>query len=75
MPDLLFLRLSLWYPLILYGFLYYQTGLINTVVVPGFLDSFFLNLDVRIFGEFPGFFLSRHTWQCLLRRVFSLFLL
>ena len=31
---------SLWYPFILYGLLYYQTGLINRVVVPQFLDSF-----------------------------------
>ena len=59
MPVPAFLRtLSLWYPLILYSFFYYQTGLLNTVVVPRFLDSFFLNLDVRIFGQFPGFFLS-----------------
>lgn len=50
--------LSLWYPLILYGLFYHQTGLINTVVVPRFLDSFFLNLDVRLFGQFPGFFLN-----------------
>jgi membrane-associated phospholipid phosphatase len=45
------------YPFILYALLYYQTGLINRVVVPQFLDGFFMNLDVRIFGEFPGFLL------------------
>jgi membrane-associated phospholipid phosphatase len=50
--------LSLWYPLVLYGMFYYQTGLLNTVVVGRFLDSFFLNLDVRIFGRFPGFILG-----------------
>jgi membrane-associated phospholipid phosphatase len=50
-------RLSLWYPLVLYGLLYYQTGLINRVVVPQFLDGFFMNMDVWIFGEFPAFFL------------------
>ncbi|MCJ7684298.1 MAG: phosphatase PAP2 family protein [Desulfobacteraceae bacterium] len=48
---------SLWYPLVLYGLLYYQTGLINRVFVPQFLDGFFMNLDVWIFGEFPAFFL------------------
>ena len=48
---------SLWYPLILYVLLYYQTGLINRVVIPQFLDGFFMNLDVRIFGQFPGLFL------------------
>jgi membrane-associated phospholipid phosphatase len=47
----------LWYPVLLYGLLYYQTGLINRVVVPRFLDGFFMNLDVRLFGEFPGAFL------------------
>ena len=25
--------------------------------MPRFLDGFFMNLDVRIFGEFPTFFL------------------
>jgi membrane-associated phospholipid phosphatase len=59
MPGPALLRtLSLWYPLILYSLFYYQTGLLNTVVVTRFLDSFFLNLDVRIFGQFPGLFLS-----------------
>ena len=29
--------------------------------MPRFLDNFFMNLDVRIFGEFPAFFLrGRH---------------
>ena len=48
----------LWYPVAIYALLYYQTGLINRVIVPHFLDPFFLNLDVRVFGEFPGFFLQ-----------------
>jgi membrane-associated phospholipid phosphatase len=49
--------LSLWYPSVLLWLLYYQAGLINRVVVPEFLDGFFMNLDVWIFGEFPAFFL------------------
>ena len=65
--------LSLWYPLILYSFIYYQTGLINTVVVPKFLDSFFLNLDVRIFGKFPGFFLSGTHCNAFLDEFFHFF--
>jgi len=65
--------LSLWYPLILYSFIYYQTGLINTVVVPNFLDSFFLNLDVRIFGKFPGFFLSGTHCNAFLDEFFHFF--
>jgi membrane-associated phospholipid phosphatase len=50
--------LSLSYPLILYGMFYYQTGLLNTVVVGRFLDSYFLNMDEQIFGQFPGLFLG-----------------
>jgi membrane-associated phospholipid phosphatase len=65
--------LSLWYPLILYGCLYYQTGLINTVVVPEFVDSYFLNLDVRIFGEFPGFILSRMPGSAFFDEFFHFF--
>jgi membrane-associated phospholipid phosphatase len=73
-PVTTFLRtLSQWYPLILYGFLYYQTGLINTVVVPKFMDSFFLNLDVRIFGKFPGFFLSGAHGNAFLDEFFHFF--
>lgn len=65
--------LSLWYPLILYSLFYYQTGLINTVVVPRFLDSFFLNLDVRLFGQFPGFFLSGTHSNAFLDEFFHFF--
>ena len=64
---------SLWYPLVLYGLLYYQTGLINTVVVPLFLDGFFMNLDVRIFGEFPGFFLRGKQGNPFLDEFFHFF--
>ena len=73
-PVPAFLRiLSLWYPLILYSFFYYQTGLFNTVVVPNFMDSFFLNLDVRIFGKFPGFFLSGTHGNAFLDEFFHFF--
>jgi membrane-associated phospholipid phosphatase len=65
--------LHLWYPLILYGFLYYQTGLINTVVVPEFADRYFLNLDERIFGEFPGFILSRIPGSAFFDEFFHFF--
>jgi membrane-associated phospholipid phosphatase len=73
-PVTAYLRtLSLWYPLILYSFIYYQTGLLNTVVVPKFLDNFFLNLDVRIFGKFPGFFLSGTHCKAFLDEFFHFF--
>ena len=64
---------SLWYPLVLYGLLYYQTGLINRVVVPHFLDGFFMNLDVRIFGQFPAFFLRGKQGNAFLDEFFHFF--
>jgi membrane-associated phospholipid phosphatase len=64
---------SLWYPAVLYWLLYYQTGLINRVVVPEFLDSFFMNLDVRIFGEFPAFFLRGKQGNPFLDEFFHFF--
>ena len=64
---------SLWYPLVLYGLLYYQTGLINSVVVSQFLDDFFMNLDVWIFGEFPAFFLRGKHGNVFLDEFFHFF--
>ena len=64
---------SLWYPLVLYGLLYYQTGLINRVVVPQFLDGFFMDLDVWIFGEFPAFFLRGKQGNAFLDEFFHFF--
>ena len=64
---------SLWYPLVLYALFYYQTGLINRVVVPQFMDGFFMNLDVRIFGKFPGFFLSGKHGNTFLYEFFHFF--
>jgi membrane-associated phospholipid phosphatase len=66
-------KVSLWYPLVLYGLLYYQTGLINRVVVPQFLDGFFMNLDVWIFGEFPAFFLRGKHGNVFLDEFFHFF--
>jgi len=64
---------SLWYPLVLYALFYYQTGLINRVVVPQFLDGFFMNLDVRIFGTFPGFLLYGNHGNAFLDEFFHFF--
>jgi membrane-associated phospholipid phosphatase len=63
----------MWYPLVLYTFLYYQTGLINRVVIPGFLDDFFMNLDVRIFGKSPVLFLSGAFKNAFLDEFFHFF--
>jgi len=71
--SLLVCTVSLWYPLVLYGLLYYQTGLINRVVVPQFLDGFFMNLDVWIFGEFPAFFLRGKHGNAFLDEFFHFF--
>jgi membrane-associated phospholipid phosphatase len=65
--------LSLWYPFILYALLYYQTGLINRVVVPHFLGSHFMNLDVWIFGEFPAVFLRGKHGNAFLDEFFYFF--
>lgn len=63
----------LWVPLGLYGLLYYQTGLINRIVMPQFLDVFFMNLDVSIFGQFPGFFLRGKQGNAFLDEFFHFF--
>jgi membrane-associated phospholipid phosphatase len=55
----IFSLLSLWHPLILYAFLYYQTGLLNRVLVPEFLDPLFRRADTALFGAFPAVYLHR----------------
>lgn len=57
--ESIYARLSLWHPLILYTFLYYQTGLLNRVLVPDFLDPLFLRADIAVFGAFPAIYLHR----------------
>jgi membrane-associated phospholipid phosphatase len=47
--------------------------LINRVVVPQFLDGYFMNLDVRIFGEFPGVFLCGKYGNAFLDEFFHFF--
>jgi membrane-associated phospholipid phosphatase len=64
---------SLWVPLGLCALFYYQTGLINRVVVPQFMDGFFMNLDVRLFGKFPGFFLHGNHGNAFLDEFFHFF--
>jgi membrane-associated phospholipid phosphatase len=64
---------SMWYPLALYALLYYQTGLINRVVIPVFMDDFFMNLDIRIFGKFPWFFLGGAYRNSFLDEFFHFF--
>jgi len=71
--NLLVCKVSLWYPFVLFALLYYQTGLINRVVVPQFLDGFFMNLDVWIFGEFPAFFLRGKQGNPFLDEFFHFF--
>ncbi len=63
----------LWYPIGLYTFLYYQTGLINRVVFPDFLDAYFMALDAKIFGTFPGFILYGDGGNALLDEFFHFF--
>jgi membrane-associated phospholipid phosphatase len=42
------------YPIALFGFLYVQTGSINHLVFPGFLDASFARLEETIFGFQPA---------------------
>lgn len=51
--------LSLWHPLVLYAFLYHQTGLLNRILVPEFLDPLFLRADVAVFGALPAVYLQQ----------------
>jgi membrane-associated phospholipid phosphatase len=42
------------YPMLLYAGFYRETGELNHVLVAGFLDSFFIRLEARIFGFQPS---------------------
>lgn len=44
---------TLWYPMVLFTFLYYQTGLLNRILFPRFMDPYFVGLDRKILGFFP----------------------
>lgn len=54
-----FAAAGLWYPVLLFAFLYGQSGLLNRTVIPRFLDGWFMRADVALFGEFPGYILHR----------------
>ena len=51
-PVLDFLRH--FYPMLLYGPFYWETGVLNHLLTPGFLDPFFIRLEARLFGLQPG---------------------
>jgi membrane-associated phospholipid phosphatase len=42
------------YPVLLYGPFYCETGMLNHVLFPGFLDPFFIRLEARVFGLQPS---------------------
>jgi membrane-associated phospholipid phosphatase len=42
------------YPLLLYGALYHESGLLNQMLVTGYLDPYFFRLEGRVFGGQPG---------------------
>lgn len=67
--PLIFL-VSLWYPLVLYAFFHYQSGMLNTVIIPRFLDEVFMNLDARIFGKFPAYYLRGETGNLFIDEFF-----
>jgi membrane-associated phospholipid phosphatase len=42
------------YPVLLYTALYRETGALNQLLFPGFLDPFFIRLEARVFGMQPS---------------------
>jgi hypothetical protein len=66
---------GLWYPLGLYALFYYQTGLINRVVVPQFMDGFFFESGRPHLRQISRFFPPWKPWECFPRGIFSFLLL
>jgi membrane-associated phospholipid phosphatase len=51
------------YPVLLYAGMYRETAALNHLLVPGFLDPFFIRLDARVFGAQPSLaFMDRLPW-------------
>ena len=46
-----------WYPIFSFTFLYMQAGLLNQLVFQGYVDDFFLSIDLWIFGVNPNIWL------------------
>jgi len=54
-PDIRLLTfLRHYYPVLLYAPFYCETGALNHVLIPGFLDSQFVHLEARLFGLQPS---------------------
>ncbi len=48
-----------WYPVILYTFLFEETGWINRTLFSDYIDRFFIGLEYKIFGLHPAIELGR----------------
>ena len=46
--------LRYFYPMLMYGPFYWETGKLNHLLVSGFLDPSFIRMDGRLFGAQPG---------------------
>ncbi|MBL7995743.1 phosphatase PAP2 family protein, partial [bacterium] len=46
-----------WYPIFSFTFLYMQAGLLNQLVFQGYVDNFFLSIDLWMFGTDPNIWL------------------
>jgi len=58
--------LRYFYPMLMYGPFYWETGKLNHLLVAGFLDPSFLRLDARLFGVQPGLaFMDRLPYLAL----------
>ncbi len=70
-PDLKFVGfIRHFYPVLLYGPLYCETGWLNQVFVSGFLDPTFIRLDGRLFGCQPSLVLMAHFPSPILSETF-----
>ena len=47
------------YPMVFFPFMYEQTGNINHILYPGFLDSFFQRIELAVFGVQPAIMLAQ----------------
>jgi membrane-associated phospholipid phosphatase len=58
--------LRYFYPMLMYGPFYWETGKLNHLLVSGFLDPSFIRMDGRLFGAQPGLvFMERLPYLAL----------
>lgn len=48
-----------WYPMVLFTFLYEETGLLIHIIFPGWFDPWINKVDLKIFGEYPTVWMQK----------------